>query len=108
MNVPFDPGLQVERTLLAWRRTCLSVGAGSAALVRLSVGELGASVVVAGVCGVALAAWAYAMAPMGYRRAHAELTSTGTKPPSGAALALMTAALLLLGLVCAGYVLSGG
>lgn len=43
---PPDPGLQQERTLLAWRRTTLSMGAGALVIVRLSLTSGGWSVTV--------------------------------------------------------------
>jgi len=39
---PRDPGLQPERTALAWQRTALSMGAAVLVVVRLTVGSLGA------------------------------------------------------------------
>ncbi len=36
-----DPGLQPERTALAWQRTALSMAAAAAIVARLTVGRLG-------------------------------------------------------------------
>ncbi|MEW1955464.1 DUF202 domain-containing protein [Terrabacter sp. NPDC080008] len=41
MTQPADPGLQPERTALAWRRTALSVTVGSLVALRVLPPELG-------------------------------------------------------------------
>jgi putative membrane protein len=41
-----DPGLQPERTALAWQRTALSIAAAVLIVVRLTVGSVGALAVV--------------------------------------------------------------
>jgi uncharacterized membrane protein YidH (DUF202 family) len=79
-DAPFDPGLQPERTLLAWRRTALALG----------------------VAAVAAAAFAYLAAALRYRRTHAALTAAARLPGDGAALAAVaaTAAMFALGGLC--------
>ena len=54
-----DPGVQPERTALAWQRTALATAAGSAIVARHTVGPLGpgALVVLAVSLGLALAAF---------------------------------------------------
>jgi putative membrane protein len=51
---PFDPGLQPERTALAWRRTALSLAIGSLAAGRLLEPALGGVSWLLAVAGAAL------------------------------------------------------
>lgn len=102
---PFDPGLQPERTFLAWRRTCLSIGLASAVAVRFAAETLGPAVAVLGAVGIGAALAAYLVAARRYRAAHDELSASGRLPVDGAALALLTVALLLTGLAAGAYVI---
>jgi putative membrane protein len=52
---PFDPGLQPERTALAWRRTAQSLAVGSLAAGRLLQVRLGGASWLLAVIGVVLA-----------------------------------------------------
>ncbi len=52
---PFDPGLQPERTALAWRRTAQSLAVGSLAAGRLLEARLGGASWLLAVIGVVLA-----------------------------------------------------
>ena len=105
-SAPFDPGLQPERTLLAWRRTCLALGLGSVVAVRLTAAEFGAVGIALGAVGVLLATGAYLAATLRYRRSHRELTSDTVLTADGRALGLLAATALLLGIACALYVVS--
>ena len=51
---PFDPGLQPERTALAWRRAALSLAVGSLACGRLLQPAVGGVAWLLAVVGVAL------------------------------------------------------
>ncbi|MFD2028129.1 DUF202 domain-containing protein [Promicromonospora aerolata] len=101
----YDPGLQTERTLLAWRRTCLAFGVASLVAMRFTVEAAGVLAVFAGVIGSGLAVAAYVAAAVGYRRANTALHSTGSLDHGAAPIALATAAALVLGAACAGYLI---
>ena len=88
---PFDPKLQPERTLLAWRRTALALGVGSAVGARLTLPVLGAGAVVLGLAGAAAAFAAYVSASRRYHRSHRSLTAGDGLPTGGAPLALVAA-----------------
>lgn len=103
----YDSGLQTERTLLAWRRTCLAFGVASLVAMRFTVDAAGVLAVFAGVTGAGLAVAAYVAAAIGYRRANAALHTTGSLDHGAAPIALATAAALVLGAACAGYVVLG-
>lgn len=104
----YDPGLQPERTLLAWRRTCLAFGVSALVAMRFSMSELGPAAVVVGVVGAALAVLAYALAATGYRQAHRSLRGQGVLSRGGWPMLLATGAVLAVGALCAGYLILGG
>ena len=94
----FDPGLQIERTLLAWQRTALALAIASAIAIRLLAVEIGPAGVAIGIAGLVLAAVAYATAGRRYRRAHLELTGGLRLPDAGVVIAIVGAATLVLAL----------
>jgi len=89
---PFDPGLQPERTALAWRRTGLALAAGSLVAVRVLPAVLGAWALLPAGLGVALSVLVLAAAHQRYRTHHRRLTASPldrTHLPDGALLALV-------------------
>jgi uncharacterized membrane protein YidH (DUF202 family) len=103
----YDPGLQTERTLLAWRRTCLAFGVASLVAMRFTIEAAGVAAVFAGVIGAGLAIAAYVAAAIGYRRANTALHTTGELDHGAVPIALATGAALVLGVACAGYLVLG-
>lgn len=101
----YDPGLQTERTLLAWRRTCLAFGVASLVAMRFTVEAAGVLAVFVGVIGAGLAVAAYVTAAVGYRRANTALHTTGSLNHGAAPIALATTAALVLGVACAAYLI---
>lgn len=107
-EAPFDPGLQPERTLLAWRRTCLALAVASAVIVRFAGEAIGVAAAVLGIVGVATAAAGYLRASMRYRRTHEGLTNSGELPIDGLALGFLALTLLLVAAGAAVYVIGAG
>ena len=99
------PGLQPERTLLAWRRTALSLAAASVVAVRLTLGSYGPAAVVLGVGGLLLAAGAFLAADRRYRAGGPG--GLADRPAAGAPAALLTVTTVLVGLLAALYVSQG-
>lgn len=107
-EAPFDSGLQPERTLLAWRRTCLALAVASAVAARFAVETMGSAAALLGIAGVFTAAVGYIRTSVRYRRSHEGLVRDGQLPIDGVALALMTVTLLLVSVGAAVYVIGGG
>ena len=104
----FDPGLQPERTALAWQRTGLALSAGSVALGRLLLPVLGISSYLISALGIGLCLWLWVHAEGRYRAVNKALLSTPQAAlPGFGKLALLCALLCLLcGLAALGFSLS--
>lgn len=106
MTAPRDPGLQPERTELAWRRTLLSLAAGALVSVRLLPPVLGDWTIVTGLAGVVVAGLLWSLAHRRHRGVAAVFRGSAPRSamPDGvllAALALLTSAGAALGLLYA-------
>ncbi len=103
----YDPGLQPERTFLAWRRTCLSFALASLVGARFTLDALGLFSVIVGVLGAGLAAAAYFAAAAGYQRAQRALHAHGASGTTGVPILLATGAALLVGIACTAFIVVG-
>lgn len=105
-EAPFDPGLQLERTALSWRRTALALTVGPLVAARVLAPELGALSVLAAVGGVALGGYIALASSARYRAIHRRLTGeAGPGPMPGAALLAVLASVPLVGAVVAAVLL---
>ncbi|WP_194764932.1 DUF202 domain-containing protein [Microbacterium sp. UFMG61] len=96
----FDPGLQPERTELAWRRTALSLSVGSLIALRILPQALDSVFgILPGLLGLAGAAFLWFTARRRYRRVNAVLLGDSDRSllPDGTALALTALSTTLLG-----------
>ena len=104
----FDPGLQPERTALAWRRTSLSLLVCSVAGTRLLGPALGWWALLVGAAGAGTAAWVSVLARRRCGRGTDHLlgrAGTGALP-DGLQLALTAGLVLAGGVLGTGYVVS--
>lgn len=102
----FDAGMQPERTALSWRRTALSMAAGSVVAVRVFPDLFGAWTLIPTTLAVVLAAIVFVSAQVRYRRNHRALlesrrAGTATLLEDGRMIALVAIVTLCLGLLAA-------
>ncbi|NIG66788.1 DUF202 domain-containing protein [Microbacterium sp. Be9] len=106
----FDPGLQPERTELAWRRTALALGAGSLVAFRLLPATFGNPVwAFGGVAGLAVAAGFWIAARQRYSAVNAVLSRDGDRGmlPGALPIAALATVVLLIGLSSLAVVIIG-
>lgn len=108
MTAPFDPGLQPERTELAWRRTALATGVASLVALRLlPVSFHSAWWALGGVAGVlfSVAIWAHGTRRL--RSVNETLAREGNRGmlPGAGPLAALTAVVLAIGVTAVNVVL---
>jgi hypothetical protein len=106
----FDPGLQPERTELAWRRTATAIAVGSLIALRLLPVALGHPAWIGGgVAGVLFAGWIWLQARTRFRRGYQVLLAAGLKGrprmPGGGLMALTALAVFLIALTAVAVVL---
>jgi len=104
----FDPGLQAERTALAWRRTALAMSVASVGAARLAAPSLGAVAVGLGALGLLQSAVVAGIAWRRYQAVHVSLHARqdllGVRG-AGVAIAAMAGSGVLVGLLALGFVL---
>jgi hypothetical protein len=104
VSAPRDPGLQPERTELAWRRTLLALAVGALVSIRVLTVALGDWAIATGLGGVVAAVVLWILAHGRHRAVDAVFTgraATSTMPGGALllAVALLTAAGAALGLL---------
>ncbi|WP_394939302.1 DUF202 domain-containing protein [Psychromicrobium sp. YIM B11713] len=104
----FDPGLQPERTVLAWQRTALTLSVGAVAIGRVLLPVIGIASYALTFLGLVIVSLLWTEAGRRYRALnHALLSPVPAAPPGLGRLALLCAsACLLLGLSALAFLLS--
>jgi len=89
-RVLFDPGLQPERTALAWRRTALTLAVGAVVSFRLLPAVLGVWSLAVGIAGLLFSAATWILAGRRARRVQQALLSSAGPLPGGGLPLLLT------------------
>ena len=100
MSVLFDPGLQPERTELAWRRTILSLAVGSLVAMRLLPALFGHAIwIIPGILGLVISGLLSVAARRRYQLGNRLLLEIGHRPrmPGGALLFALACSTTLIG-----------
>ncbi|WP_127473706.1 DUF202 domain-containing protein [Microbacterium sulfonylureivorans] len=93
----FDPGIQPERTELAWRRTALAIGVGSLLTIRVLPEVMGSALwILPGLLGTAFAVWLWVRAHARYLRFARVLTGRIEEAAPDAHLLFVVAAFVWL------------
>ena len=107
MTVPFDSGLQGERTALAWTRTALALALAGAVMTRMTVDRFGGIAVILGLVTVVASIATGLLAGTRYRRGAVSLEESGTILTDGRVFALATISVVAAGGMAALFVLWG-
>jgi uncharacterized membrane protein YidH (DUF202 family) len=100
---PVDPGLQPERTELAWRRTALALAAGSLVALRLLPAAFGSAWwTLGGVAGLLVTAALYQGARRRYRQVNLALGREGHEARMPGAWVLFALALFIFAVAATG------
>ena len=99
MSALFDPGLQPERTTLAWRRTTLALGVGALVYARVASATVGGWAWALAAVGVAAAIMVAIGAARRHRSTYRSLTSGDSALPDGVLPAALAFAVTVGGLI---------
>ncbi|WP_062528759.1 DUF202 domain-containing protein [Demequina rhizosphaerae] len=99
---PYDEGLALERTALAWQRTALAFAIASLGAAGVFI-PVGAPAVALAFGGSAFGIATLAVAALRYRAAHRHLHRGGGHLSPGLAVAVLSGSVLLLGVACVVY-----
>jgi uncharacterized membrane protein YidH (DUF202 family) len=86
----FDPGMQPERTALAWRRTALTVAVGAVVSFRLLPPVLGLWSIGVGVAGLLFSVATWILAARRAHKVQSALLGSGGPLPGGGLPLLLT------------------
>ena len=104
VDPPYDPGLQNERTSLAWSRTALALVVAVLLAARITLGELGLLTIIFTIFTLPLAVGVLVSASRRYRSAHHALHAPGTFLPDARLPAAVTVLVLSLAAIELAYV----
>lgn len=109
MTATIDPGLQPERTLLAWRRTSLSLAIGVTLAARYAL-ELSAFLAIIGAAGgLAAVALAYVLTARRYRRVRTSFHDpVATLASGGRSVTVLSAMAIIVCAAAAVFVVTEG